>query len=592
MTLRRLLVLLACTAAAVAPATGAPAATAAEGPLVVPNTTTVRSQGEYFQAMWQDRMDFANPQDFDTAGRHMIQQGSANLVGGRLNMSGVQQVYLLRSDPGSYPTTAIRDPRSRPLDGSTYRRITMRAYADRDSNAAFFFRRCNSCANGLKYFHLKKGWHSYDLDMTGPWDLDGLPNSSLPPVSGAAWGGQIEMLWMITSFDAGNLPEVSIDDFGIVAPTTGPGLSIGDTGGPAELWMDLDGNAANDGTAKVAGTTASYLTMVDGPSNIGLPAGLLQPGQTARFYTRRGSVVSTPSAPVTMPRSSRPEPRTLSPWETSGTDWASAVRRDPWDMSQPGDARVVNAHSAFSDGFLHGWTGPGTRNDPVVSLAVPTPVDAQLYHRMAITITYDGPWGLEDAPGGGLVGRIVWHPYGGSRYQVSDDLVLRTGRATYVVEMRTWPPSLILDPADNPDPVGWGTGRATWLRGIDFHAHEDPGNRSWHIDDVKLLRNEAVKPGVRAYDIVFLDDAWAPGTTADIVADPNLNPNDPAQVVIARGLPVVAGQNRFRWNGAGLGPGTYHARVILRRGGVASASYSMGAIDVAPENSPWPPVVK
>ena len=330
----------------------------------------------------------------------------------------------------------------------------MRAYSDRDSNAAFFFRRCNSCANGLKYFQLKKGWHSYDLDMTGPWDLDGLPGSSLPPVSGTPWGGQIEMLWMITSFDAGNLPEVSIDDLGIVAPTAGPGLSIGATGGPAELWMDLDGNTANDGTNKVVGATASYLTTVTGPTNIGLPAGVLQPGQTARFYTRRNGVATTPSATRDDAALVRPEPRALSPWETAGTDWATAVRRDPWDMTQPSDARVVNAAWSFSGGFLHGWTGPGTRNDPVVPLSVNTPIDAELYHRVVLTITYDGPWGLENVPGGGLVGRIVRHPYGGVPYQVSDDLVLRTGPATYVVEMKTWPRRRSSTPTATPTRSG------------------------------------------------------------------------------------------------------------------------------------------
>ena len=59
--------------------------------------------------------------------------------------------------------------------------------------------------------------------------------------------------------------------------------------------MDLDGNTANDGTNKVAGPTASYLTTVTGPMNIGLPAGLLQPRQAARSYTRRNGVASTPS---------------------------------------------------------------------------------------------------------------------------------------------------------------------------------------------------------------------------------------------------------------------------------------------------------
>ena len=595
MTSRRVraLVVVACAVVvAVAPATGTPAALAADVPVVVPTTTTVTAPGEYFQAMWQDRMDFNNVADFDTAGRHMIQQGSANLTGGRLNMSGVQQAYMLRSDPGSYPTTATRDPRSRPLDANRYRRITMRMYSDRDSNAAFFFRRCNSCENGLKYFHIKAGWHTYDLDMTGPFDLDGLPGSSLPPVRGAAWGGWVEMLWLITSFEAGNLPELSMEDFGIVESTPGISLSVAATGGATDLWMDTDGNTSNDGPGRVAGTTASYLTSVSGPTVLGLPAGLLRAGQTARFYTRRNGVATPVSAAVTMPATSRPQPRLTSPTETTGQDWGAVRRGDPWDMSQPSDARVVNAASSFDNGILHGWAGPGARNDPVVSLPVNTPIDGQLFHKVAITITYDGPWGLEDAPGGGMVGRIVWHPYGGVPYQVSDDLVLRTGRATYVVEMRTWPPTQILDPAGNTDPIGWGIGRATWITGLDFHPHEDPGGRSWHIDEVRLLRDEFVVPGGKAIDVGFVDDAWAPGTTADIVADPNLNPNDASQVVVARGLPVVAGQNRFRWSGAPTQPGTYYLRVILRRGGVASASYSFGAVDVSPTAAAWPPVVK
>ena len=176
---------------------------------------------------------------------------------------------------------------------------------------------------------------------------------------------------------------------------------------------------------------------------------------------------------------------------------------------------------------------------------------------------------------------------------MSDDLVLRTGRATYVVEMRTWPPTLILDPAGNTDPIGWGTGRATWVTGIDFHPHEDPGNRSWHIDDIKLLRNEPVKPGVRAYDIVFVDDAWAPGTTADIVADPNLNPNDAAQRVIARGPPGGRGPEpvpleRHRRRSRHLPPAGHPAS---RRRGGAPATPSVRSTS-HPTESAWPPVVK
>ena len=469
--------------------------------------------------------------------------------------------------------------------------MTIRMHSDRDSNAAIYFRRCNSCANGLKYFHIKAGWHSYDLDMLGGNDLDGLPGASLPPVSGTRWGGNVELLWMITSFEAGNLPALTIDDIGIAASTPSIPITVPATGGPVDLWIDYDGNPANDAnlanpaTRRVAGASASFVASVSGPRSVQIPANVLRRGQTGRFYTVQNGVRSPVSAPVANPVTSSPSPRVLSPAEGTGYDWAATIRNDAWDMNQPSDARVVNAASSFQNGQLHGWSA-GRWNDPVVSFPVSSPIDGALFHKVAITVTYEGPWGLEDSPGGGLVGRLVWHPNNGARYQVSDDLVLRTGTATYYVEMKTWPPSLILDPADNPQPIGWGTGGATWIRGLDFHPHEDPGHRSWRIDQVQVLRNEFVVPGQRAYDVAFIDDAWAAGTTADIIADPNLDPNDPAQVVLARGVPVRAGVNRFRWDGRPTAPGSYHLRVVLHRDGVSSHSYSFGTLDVSPTGSP------
>lgn len=561
---------------------------------VTPNVSNVVAPSEYFTEMWNDPMDFNNPEDFDTTPRHMVQQGSANLAYGQLNMSGVHQAFLLRSDPGSYPTTAIRDPRSRPLDADKYRRVTFRMHSDRETNAAIFFRQCNSCPDGLKYFHIKAGWHSYDLDMTGPWDWDGLPNSSLPPVRGAAWAGNVEMMWMITNFDAGNLPNLSMDDLSLIEPTADIGLSVGNTGGPAELWMDLDGNQSNDGWSGGSGQSASYLGPVNGPTFVGLPSGVLKRGQTARFYTAQNGQKSALSSPVSMPSTSRPTPRTITPWEGSGEDWGTVARWDPWDFDQPTDAWAVNASYTTAWGALLGWTGGGARNDPVVVLNSDKLIDGQLFHKMAITINYDGPWGLEDAPGGGMVGRIVWHPYGANAqgYQVSDDIVLRTGRATYFVEMRPWPPTAILDPAGNTDPIGWGIGRSTWIKDINFHPHEDPGNRSWQLEDVRLLRNSYIDPTIGGtYDIKFLDDNWAPGTTAMIIADPNLNPNDPAQVVLASGLAVSPGINTFRWNGWPAGGGTYYPRVVLTRNGQSGSSYAFGAIDYGPAAAPWPPAL-
>ncbi len=565
---------------------------AAQASTVTPNRATVPPPEEYFQSLWQDPMDFNNAEDFNTTPGHMVQQGTASMSGGRLHMQGVQQAFLLRSDPGSAPTTATRDPRSRPLNGWKFRRTTFRMYSDRQSNAAIFFRQCNSCENGIKYFEIKPGWHSYDLDMTGPWDADALITNL--PMRGAPWTGWIEMVWMITSFDPASTPVLAMEDFGIIDPSPDVALSVNAPVG-SELWMDLDGNQGNDGRSNGAGESASYLgTVARQPTVVGAASGIIPRGATARFYTVTNGVRSAPSNPVTVPANGRPSPRTLSPWEGSGDDWSAVARWDPFDMDQASDASVNNAGAAFRWGALFGWTAGPRPNDPEVVLNLGKPLDGQLFHKVAITINYEGGWGLHGWPGGGMVGRIMWHPYGAGpgSWQVSDDIVVRTGRATYIVEMQTWPPHAILEPGAVRDPIGWGVGRSVWIDGLTFHPHEDPGARNWQIEDVKILRNAVVDPAQGGYDVYFIDDTWAPGTTATIVADPNLDVGDPAQVVLASGLAVGPGVNRFRWSGWPAAPGSYHIRVDLHRNGVSAGSYSGGRVDYGPVAATWPPRVK
>ncbi|MBM3661625.1 MAG: hypothetical protein FJW94_01845 [Actinobacteria bacterium] len=558
---------------------------------VTPHRSTVTAPQEYFASRWHDPMDFSDAEDFDATPGHMV-QGWSSLLDGRLNVAGAQQVFLLRSDPGSYPTSATRDPRSRPLDANRFRRITLRMHSDRDSNAAMFFRQCNSCADGLKYFRIRAGWHSYDLDMTGPWDLDGLPSSSLPAVRGAPWAGSIEMLWMITSFDSSR-PNLSLEDVGIVESTPGLPLSISAGAGNVDLWMDFDRNPNNDGWSGGAGESASHLGVVNGQGTVVVPDGVLGRGRAASFYTVRNGVRSASSIEVAMPRTSSPSPRVLTPWEGGGEDWSGVVRGDPWDMEQPTDALTANAGSVFAWGRLNAWTTGPVRNDPAVFMNLSgRPIDAQLYQKLAITITYDGPWGLADAPGGGMVGRIMWKPSGLAPVQVSDDLVLRTGRATYYVDLRPWPPTAVLDPAGNSRFIGWGVGAATWVSGLQFHPHEDRGDRSWQIEEVRLLRNDFVDNNRGGFDVRFIDDVWAPGTFADIYADPDRDASNPGLVQLAGGVPVGPGINTFRWTGWPAAPGSYHIVVRLHRAGQTGDSYSSGRVDYGPAPAPWPPPVK
>ena len=280
---------------------------------------------------------------------------------------------------------------------------------------------------------------------------------------------------------------------------------------------------------------------------------------------------------------SRPSPRVISPSEGGGTDFASAVRGDPWDMDQSSDvALTANARTSFGGGQLNA-AGAGALNDPVVVLNIGAQaIDATLYKKFAVTISYDGPWGLADAPGGGLVSRIIWRTASGGVQQVALPMVMNTGKTTYIVDLS----KNVIDPAGTPQVIPWGQGAGTFVSQLRFDPHEDPGGRSWYIDDVKLLRNEAVAP---TFDIHYSDDNWASGTTADVYADTDDDTGNGLGTRIASGLGVAAGVNTYRWNGAGVGAGSYYIHTVLFRGPQSTIGTSTGQVDVGINGAGTPP---
>ena len=185
--------------------------------------------------------------------------------------------------------------------------------------------------------------------------------------------------------------------------------------------------------------------------------------------------------------------------------------------------------------------------------------------------------------------RLLWHIAGapGGSMQVSDDFVMGTWQRTYVVDLKTNPPTAILDPAGNPSPVGWGSGSGVFIDQLRLDPHEDRGSRNWHIADFKLLRNEAATPD---FNIKFEDRTLTPGTTARIVIDNDRNPNNGALVLLSGNTPVTPGVNSFGWNGALVGPGSYWIQLTLTNpNGVSTTVYSTGQVDVGQAKSSAPP---
>ncbi|MCC6226247.1 MAG: hypothetical protein IT195_07565 [Microthrixaceae bacterium] len=544
---------------------------------VVPSASSVAAPVDYFENQWGDPMDFANGEDLDLTPGRMVQDGSAGWESGKLRLWGVGQVFLLRGDPGGLPNSAIRDPRSRILDGSRFSRITFRMHSNRAAVGAIGFRTCGSCADGYSYFDIHPGWHTYDLDMRSQQDHETFQSVAHSGHAGSAWEGDISLLYLSPAFNEPTKPNLLLEDFSVYEPSPSLSVTLSGGSGNVELWYDTDDNQLNDGVSGGTGPepTANRIGTFAAGSNVSLASGIFRRNGAVRFYTSQSETRSGFSSAVTMPVTSRPAPVVFSPSESGGVDWAAEVRGDPWDMNQSSDIwETANVSVSWSGGEMHA-AGAGARNDPVFVLNQSgRAIDATRYRKIAVTIAFDGPWGLEDAPGGGLVGRIVWKTLDGGIQQVSLPMVENVSKSTYIVDLNG---TASTDPVGTPDIRPWGSGAGTFVSQLRFDPHEDPGGRSWHLDDVKLLRNESVSP---TFDIHFADTQWAGGTTADLYADTDRSAGNGLGTRIATNLTVGQGTQTYRWNGAGVGPGSYFVHAVLYRGGLSSVGTSTGRVDV------------
>lgn len=555
---------------------------------VSPSTTTLIRPADYYVTEWNDALDYNNPEDISLT-RLQINEGDASLTGGRLRVERAAQIILSRGDPGAVPTSAVRDPRARVLDGNVYTRVSFRMHSDRTTVGAVGYRTCDGCADGYRYFDIVPGWHTYDLDMVGDDDLEP-PPAGAPRRLGPAWGGSVGLLYLAIAFNTPTKPTVMLDDASVYAPTAPVTLTLGSGTGNVELWSDTNENSFDDGTfGGGVGETANRLGSFNVGTTVRAWPGVFRSDQPVRFYTVQHGVKSAVSPVVNMPSSTSPMPVVMSPSELGGTDFATEVRGDPWEFDQPSDVnKTFNVDASVHDGALFA-NAAGNRNDPVVLFNLGAKsIDATRYHKVAVTMNFDGPWGLEDAPGGGLVGRFVWQGAGGAHEQVSMPIVVKPGRATYVMSFRTSPPTAILDPTGNVDWIGWGTGATTFVNMFRFDPHEDPGSRTWQIDDVKLLRDEEVAP---TFAINFRDDRWGPGTTAELYADTNRLQSDGRGALIGT-MGVGPGINTYTWNGAGVGAGSYYVHVVLQRGGRILSASSTGQVSVGLGGAGEPPAAQ
>lgn len=564
-----------------------PVAAGAEGGSHAPLLSTHRivEARDFATEAWADPWDFSSADDL------VLVEG--------VGYQGVADVEiadgLLRfttGDEGSFfPQVALgglpygRDGERTPIDGSTYRRLSMRIWSGAEgvvTGRVWWFNDPSGLppAAGTQVIQILPGWQTIDL---APATDDA--NHPQPWVGNPIMRLRIQPEWStsLRPFD------VSVDWVRAYAPTQVE-LPVEVAEDAVELWWaaddDLGNNLGPNGPARGAGRLPVAWT---GPGAVEADVAALPPG-TYRLYTLDAQgVPSELSEPLVI--DARPAPVVHSPDEAGGEDWATVVRGDAWDMDQPTDVQSVTCSQvSFMGGVLHGndvgfECGPGQNaGDVGIELAMPVPIDASIWHRVSYDYDYDGPFDLGFEAGGGTMTRLIWrtaNPGPAAYWHDSQDIVVPPGGRTTTVDFHTDPRSAIEDESSaSGEKLGWGVPGREIVNALRFEPHEDVGGRTWRLGGVRLARNDS---GGNSFEVVFEDRAWEPGTIADVYVRRH---GAAGRALVASGLDVVEGLNSFFWDGrdsAGdlLGPGTYTIEVEMTDpAGNHGAARSTGPVDL------------
>lgn len=579
---------------------GMPTAVAAPGSAPVVGQPVLSDAPEYFTDMWNDPLDMSNEEDFDlTPGRRAVGISVA-MGGGRLDyttQNGFGRLYFVSSEPTPMNAIGHREANNRPIDTASMRRLSIRAYTDRDSVAYIVWNRCiggeaDPGCQGTKAIRLRQGWRTYDLDMTGASDLDSYTDPGLPTsVSGAPWvGAPVFQLSLQPSVSGMSGVSGLIDFVRIYQPGVAVQAVTASGTGSLELWYDTDANPSNNGTEFAQGAGAGMLMRTPaGAAAVDL--GRIPPSEY-RLVTAQGSARSAPSDPFSIDPA--PRPVVVDPDMGGSGDWAAEVRGDSFDFENAGDIFRMfdggpsnrNSDVAVTNGVL-AMTSAGRWDDPQLYLTDASwnnPVlDASEWNRVSWRMGYQGTWGTDPVAGEGLDMRFCWQNLAGA-HSCSLDVFPKLGWTTYAANLRTADPAAIEAPGYSR--VGFGGPNSRFVQLFRLDPHEDPGYRAWFLDYVRIGHVDRI-PVNSTFGITFRDDAWEPGTTAEVFVD--AGPQSGLGDRIEAGYPVSPGDNVIHWAGAGYGPGEYSVRVRLTDPrGVQRWSESTGPVEI-PDPQRWKP---
>lgn len=568
----------------------APVAAAQEtSPPEFPGPERIPAGADFASEVYADPWDYANASDIHLDRGPAMFLTSRSVSGGLLRFSAQRAAHVSLVFPGYFGALPFgRDGQHVGVDAARYRHAAVRMWSGAAAplGAALFWDGCarsyEDVCRGVVQWPLLPGWHTYLV-----------PLADLQP-EGDPWTGTARGLRLAVG--PGAPTDFAVDWVRLYAPT--PGLPVTwsnpSPGALATLYWDRDTNPANNtpeaarwGAVPAPLTQrgqgrgqAAVVTTTEAAATTAVPTAALPPG-AYWFYSEAAGVRSGYSRRLEIAQP--PLLRVLEPDEAGGEDYASARRRDPWDFLQPSDALAWRnvTDVAFRGSALHATNAGPVINDPYVWLALgPGGIDANRYHRMTFVFDYDGPFALEDAPGGGAHGRVVWYRADRpGQVQESKEIVTFTDRVTNTFDLATSPAGFVNED-DRPSRLGWRGATVTALR---WDANEDRGPRRWRLHDVRLRADDESSGGV--FEVRWRDAVARPGTTVALAYGADRGGADAAPVAV--GLPQAAGTNAYRWSTARVPTGRYWVTATAADATSAHRTTSSGPLVV--RRAPTPP---
>ncbi len=529
------------------------------------STTSVAGAPDYAGEVISDSWDFSNTEDFSTNDNiHSGGTSDMTVSGGRLSFNTSPGGWFNLAGagvPGAVPLE--RDLSYFPIDPARYTRISFHMYSSVEGPGGVFWYNCQSqfpeCQGGFPFL-TKAGWHTYDFALA-------------PGFNGAAqpWAGNIGGLRVIPH--GGASANIAMDWARLYAPTAPVTVTVNaNTTSALNVYWDSDTNMANNTGDSPGWGLLSSITNPSTSNAVSFPVSAYPQGNYS-FYATQGGATSGYSATLSV--DGAPQPVVLSPDRKGGADYASVIRGDAWDFAQGTDvAGLRNSNGTVTGITFDGINVGPWANDSQVHLPITAPIDGSRFNRLTFRAGFDGPFGLQDAPGGGMNARIIWAVAGApGAWQDSEDFIVFPGWHEYTVELATNPTTLINDPF-TPIKFGWAGQQITDLR---FDPHEDPGARAFSIDDIRISEDDK---GIGSFPIEFKDNNWAPGTKADIYIDSDAAGFDGTK--IANNINVGPGVNTYTWSAENIVPGRYWVYVVLNDGAGEDGAYSTGPVRMSP----------